>query len=70
MTAERRGLFFKQLLTLLALYLLQTSVFSRVRLWGVSPLLLPLFAVGAGLCRGGLPGAAGDLPRAYYVTYP
>jgi rod shape-determining protein MreD len=61
MTAEQRKILVKSILLLLALYLLQTSVFSRLRLWGVSPLILPLFAVGIGLFRGGLAGGCWGL---------
>ncbi len=45
------------LLTLLLCYFLQRGVFSRVHIFGVSPLLLPLAAVGAGLL--GSPGWGG-----------
>ena len=36
-------------LTMLLCYFLQSAVFSRLHIFGVSPLLLPLVAVGAGL---------------------
>ena len=45
------------LLTLLLCYFLQRGVFSRLLIFGVSPLLLPLAAVGAGLL--GSPGWGG-----------
>ncbi len=56
MKAERLASLIKNTALLLALFLLQTGVFSRVRLMGAAPLLLPLFAVGAGLFNGGLHG--------------
>ena len=43
-------------LYLLLLYLLQAVVFSRLRILGAAPLLLPLAAVGFGLYEGGLHG--------------
>ena len=47
-----RSLLRLALLTLV-FYLLQSAVFSRLRIWGAAPLLLPLVAVGAGLLGGG-----------------
>lgn len=41
---------------LLVLYILQTSVFTRFRLFGVYPMLLPLAVVGIGLFEDGLWG--------------
>ena len=43
-------------LLLLVFHLLQTTVFARFRPWSVVPLPLPLLAVAAGLCGGGLWG--------------
>lgn len=43
---------------LLVLYLLQGVVFSRLRPWGVAPLLLPVAVCGAGLFSGRVYGCA------------
>ena len=49
-------------LVMLLCYFLQSAVFSRLLLFGVSPLLLPLVAVGAGLLgSSGWGGAIGLL---------
>ena len=49
-------------LTMLLCYFLQSAVFSRLHIFGVSPLLLPLVAVGAGLLgSSGCGGAFGLL---------
>jgi len=37
---------------LLVLYVLQTMVFSRLRLWNVAPLILPLAVIGVALFEG------------------
>lgn len=41
---------------ILLLFALQAAVFSRLRIFGASPLLLPIAAVGFGLYEGGLRG--------------
>jgi rod shape-determining protein MreD len=43
-------------LLLFLLYILQTSVFTHIRLFGVFPLILPLAVVGIGLLEDGLNG--------------
>lgn len=50
-----------RLALLLILFFLQSSVFSRLRIGGACPLLLPLFAVGIGLFFGGLSGGCWGL---------
>jgi len=37
---------------LFVLYVLQTMIFSRLRLWDIAPLILPLAVVGVGLFEG------------------
>jgi len=49
------------ILIVLALYLLQTAVFSRLRINTAAPLLLPLAAVGFGLFEGGFKGGVWGL---------
>lgn len=44
------------ILLLFLLYILQTSVFTHLRLFGVYPLLLPLAVVGIGLFEDGFSG--------------
>lgn len=44
------------ILFLFVLYILQTSVFSHIRVFGVYPLILPLAVVGIGLFEGGFQG--------------
>ena len=39
-------------LILLLLYVLQATVFPRLRIWGVAPLILPIFVVGIALFDG------------------
>ena len=43
-------------LILLLLYILQTDVFTHLRIGGICPLALPLAAVGFGIFDGGLKG--------------
>lgn len=50
----RRGIL--RALLLLLLYILQTDVFTHLRINGVCPLALPLAAVGFGIFDGGLTG--------------
>lgn len=50
----KRGLL--RALILILLYILQTDVFSHLRISGICPLALPLAAVGFGIFDGGLKG--------------
>lgn len=61
MKTEPYKIHLKYLLLLLIIYLLQSSVFPHLKILGVKPLLLPLFAVGVGLFRGGLAGGCWGL---------
>lgn len=46
---------------LLVCYFLQSNVFSRLRIGGIAPLILPMAAVGVGLLGGALWGGAAGL---------
>ena len=54
MKTVRRALW--RTVILLVLYILQADVFTHLKISGVSPLALPLAAVGFGLFEGGLTG--------------
>ena len=61
MKTEPYKIHLKYFIVLLIIYLLQSAVFPRLKILGVMPLILPLFAVGIGLFRGGLAGGCWGL---------
>jgi hypothetical protein len=48
MKTETYKIHIKYFILLIIIYLLQSAVFPRLKILGVMPLLLPLFAVGIG----------------------